>query len=1627
MKNVIDLNRTRIEPSLENYNLVVSEFLNSNKLVHVSIEEIIFDSEKCINNLDKFFDITTRIGNESFISTELGLEAIALCKELNINLSSKRNIFNKNQIVISNEEVNVGLIAMIAAAVIAIGLVLKKIWNLLTGNSSSNNSSSGGNVEEKKKAIDTTEKIIATYNTTTPAIKTKMTDVNQTMISYAKEIKSNNEITDNLLKFKTIFEYIDSDLRHPSLSGIANTLENFYDSLNGISKAIIFSELDDSFYGKIEEILSDSSEVVKYISPVIKNIDDSVDSIAAAYGKLNSSGGISKQMRLINVDIDKATELLSKDKINDDNEMNNISNLADKIKNVNISGLEVHGKELNSAVFFNLYGSEGVHKVTNLIYKYQEFLDKTVRQFPSQFDDRFKNINTDLTNIESNYKTLFENNTNEDVSNFKEKIDNYFFIVKEIITRLNTIVTSIARAAVLSETILDANNKIFIGMVMHKSVMIEAFTRLAKLILNNNKSSGADGASAMEFVKQLNSLVELMNSTNKKIKDVIGDVGDYKDLNDKDVFKKFIKNANVISGKNYTVSKESHHPKITYLPSTESISNSSDYHRDKKLYDLNHRKVNKMIMGIDQVALEQFIARNNLEREIEIETGSTLEHFNKEIVITNENFDIYTNKIDQLLLLDKRIRSSQGITKELGLEALSICEDLNINVNKLTTFPSKSGYTASLEIIGVGLFALAIAAIIAIGVVIKKIFNFLFGGSSSSGGGGGGGATPEQKIEVIGTSAEVDTQIFENKSNVEEQMVEVATAIKDVVHDSTVHEAAKSIEKDLSPLVKYLLMSPGFTNIFDFLDNISTTDIGYDPLVRVVEQINNLKSFEKEIILEKVSGESINNILGFVENIVDEMPNYMNALADASTFTDSLLDTIQSITNANLSGDEAIEKYHTEYPKSITKQNPPVDDPLGFANRATEHANNVLSNTDFDNAQLKISNLYAYKGGLTDSGVKYDEYVNVLSDTIEKMSKYKIAEKSEFSIKAITHQLEQLEKAITKLRNDDNNATLVEMVMVEIKHVKLICDIFKQYFIAYGKTIIVFESIAKSKLKIDLIVETYLKSATGQLKQLSKQLKHDLNGIDPKYTNNDNFKKKLQTLYDQIDDLIILSQGGDKLILDIIAKDSAYKDISGNGETFNSFLEKCVILFKTNTGKEVSTEEYNSVYYKTNLVKLYISNEMHQAGFMSVIIAGILIVVSILSAIIKKIFGLSKGGNAKSTSESISNNSDAMKKMINNSYTAYSPSNFDFNLSGLNLSTMTKPSKMTDDEYRAVTTLGSELKRYGDKGIFDFFEEITNKVGIDNKNMEKAEDIKNKINNISDIARSMISGEFSNVWRQSMYNKNSILADNVTKTMGNNVLDNVFTIASSAQLTEDKLKDAIYQLQDENDILVDDNRTITDIIKNVQSSLENNDNEEYTLPTFMTKAEKLLTEKTLFESMSTIYNSSGMLLLAMQSFLNKIEVKKEKLEKLNIDTNNVPAESIAEFKQLYQDYIKNVTSLQATSLQLSTLVKRIMTEYKKLFQTYFSLSSNILATVVVVIEDLTDCSVNTVVQRQNLRKTISYFLKTAKSNLESLDKGIDKKEDNKMLILVEEDIAIWKKLIKKYEQLEKDVLKISSK
>ena len=132
-----------------------------------------------------------------------------------------------------------------------------------------------------------------------------------------------------------------------------------------------------------------------------------------------------------------------------------------------------------------------------------------------------------------------------------------------------------------------------------------------------------------------------------------------------------------------------------------------------------------MYTGVNTTSLENFIIETNLYNEIEIEQKASLESYFNSFEIDSQNLNNYFSKVDQLMSINNRIRNSGGITKSLGLEAIEVCNDLNIDIKRLSTHPSKIGYSASLEAIGVGVFALIIAAVVAVSMVLKKIWNFL--------------------------------------------------------------------------------------------------------------------------------------------------------------------------------------------------------------------------------------------------------------------------------------------------------------------------------------------------------------------------------------------------------------------------------------------------------------------------------------------------------------------------------------------------------------------------------------------------------------------------------------------------------------------------------------------------------------------------------------------------------------------------------------------------------------------------------------------------------------------------------------------------------------------------------------
>ena len=116
----------------------------------------------------------------------------------------------------------------------------------------------------------------------------------------------------------------------------------------------------------------------------------------------------------------------------------------------------------------------------------------------------------------------------------------------------------------------------------------------------------------------------------------------------------------------------------------------------------------------------------------------------------------------------------------------------------------------------------------------------------------------------------------------------------------------------------------------------------------------------------------------------------------------------------------------------------------------------------------------------------------------------------------------------------------------------------------------------------------------------------------------------------QIDDLVELSNGCSKDILDIISKDPNYKDIKNSDETFNRFLLRMTNVSKVTTGAVATGNEKYEIMLRPRYDTLTYSNEAYNAPFIGLIATGLIIFLSVIGAILKKIFGISKGNSSDS-------------------------------------------------------------------------------------------------------------------------------------------------------------------------------------------------------------------------------------------------------------------------------------------------------------------------------------------------------------------------------------------------------------
>jgi hypothetical protein len=279
---------------------------------------------------------------------------------------------------------------------------------------------------------------------------------------------------------------------------------------------------------------------------------------------------------------------------------------------------------------------------------------------------------------------------------------------------------------------------------------------------------------------------------------------------------------------------------------------------------------------------------------------------------------------------------------------------------------------------------------VAVSMVLKKIWNFLMSDSGSGGGGGGSDfgnpAAIEKKIESNELTVKVDDQIKENKEVVEEKIEQVGEAIKDTAKDTTVKEVIATIEDDLSPLVKYVMMDSGHNNIFELLDALPKEDFAYGPLVSVREQINNLKSFEKDIILGSVNKVFATSVYGLLEQVIEQVPEETMQAGKLvklfTTFEAAIIAMINEkipederrdffFQTTQLSNDEKPLKFSTDSDETSQKHYAPIMD--------------YLNSTTNDNVDVGIIAVYSYNCGLMSEELPYKEHVALIIDALDNI------------------------------------------------------------------------------------------------------------------------------------------------------------------------------------------------------------------------------------------------------------------------------------------------------------------------------------------------------------------------------------------------------------------------------------------------------------------------------------------------------------------------------------------------------------------------------------------------------------------------------------------------------------------
>jgi len=1591
-RKIIDAALNELTGSYESYNPDIDKHLNENDFSHYSLEELTLKQDQYFKNADRLYAIMNKIKKEGKVNKFVGLEAASICKEMNINVGLE-------EYTVSNESVNIPLIAMIAGAILVVAAIISKIWGIITGGGSgdSGGGGGGGSPEVKSEAIKTTLKVSEVTQESNPKVKDAVKQTDSIYASAMKEIRTKKlEELKKYSAYPTLFDYLDNLPEDGENFGIPAILNGLKTSANLVPR-LLFSELSNDFFGRFKTVFDKTIEIKKQIEPIYTAIDESILTMNTAFWDAISShkDGPGKALEAVDKAIASLTNLTVEEEL-----ITQITDARNAIEEEGFHGDLPEMKTVNSAIVFNYFGSPLAKQCAEVIKEYDAF-NASIFDKLSSLPKDLKNLNDDIVQLENNFKKTDVTEFYKAYPEVEGKVNTYLDLVKTSTRTLGNISSIVAKSIMQAQNFADSYFKLE-NAINHFATVAPGALKDLRRKLNDYGDDATD--KVKELIKSIDKLILLIKERNISIKDVIGDVGKFKDLDNKDVFKSFLTfNSNMMIKfleKDYAKFKTDEagmekyvRPKITYLPTIENYQFSQESYQMNgyKVTDLNGIKVNKMYTGVNTTSLENFIIETNLYNEIEIEQKASLENYFNSFEIDSQNLDNYFSKVDQLMSINNRIRNSGGITKSLGLEAIEVCSDLNIDIKKLSTYPSKIGYSASLEAIGVGVFALIIAAVVAVSMVLKKIWNFLMSDGGSSDGGGGGSSFPEpkaveEKIEKIELTAKVDKKINENKEVVEEKIEQVGEAIKDTAKDSVVKEAIATVEKELSPLVKYIMIDSSHNNIFELLDSLPKEDFAYGPLVSVTEQLNSLKSFEKEIILSQIDSSLVTDIFTISSKILPLIEKIVTISRSTAEEFDKIDQVLSRMISEKVPADKRAEFFEREYKPD---NNAPFDfSEVDSFKQATTEIKDYINNTNLDNTNLGIINLYTKQ---KDSQQKtYMDEVNGYAELLKVASDHKLVETITVSEKSIKLSAESIEKKLISAGIIGSDGTVDSSASFFINAVsghQATFEFIQEFIIVYGKIALTIESIIASELKINTIIETYLSAAAGQLVEFKKRLKSDLKGIDVKYLENDNFKNRIKILYQQIDSLIEVLNGANIEIIDIIEKDPAYADIKSNRDKFSVFLKRAVMINKHVISAPTPSSETFDIVLRSNYSVMKYSLESHNAGYMAIIITGVVFVISVLSAILRKLFGGSSkdssGGSTASASKAVKTN-----KYLNEIYSDINPvADFNFGFNNLDYSRLIKPADWTDAKFSVVKTTAEILKSSGDRGIFAVSETYINIAEDRAHGKDKAIYIENKINALGATVATMIYSKtvipaLTNICNASgpLFSKASEYCFTRNKTK--ELFDLVFNKEMTAEIIDKAIK-----------IIKDDLPTLQTLKVDLENQIDNLAYHEEmeihaksSLDDFMKGAHSALSDKGFQNAMASVGNHMADYAAKNQEFITDSEqfAKKIENEKETIKDSDELADKNEEFKALNKEYTQ-------LTIDIGKLCAKIMVSIMKFTQAsititsyYADVSSQILQLLIILLSDLQKCNIDVGSQAEAILKTTNKYIDRLEKQKDSL-------------------------------------------